>query len=324
MHWNFRPAKAEDLPACQRMLSDWARFTFDDEVRAALPHIWHELLTRKALTITIFEDLDLPLGRRLGGFNVGVFVADALTAEILAIPKPYLANRLYRSCLGKDPWPLGFPQIRQANSTTGVNLVLDYAFFTHDWRRLELFPLFAVVQDAFHFDFYGHHFRCILAEVFGEEARDYFLRWGFKTKGTPPGVGDGSCPFLMGLGKEEALSCAGSALASYFAAPAPKFYFRPSEQDLLRLALRNIGDQEAAEELGISVNTVKKCWQNIFQRVEDIDPAWFPGKTRDVARRGAKKRRHLLNYLAYHLEELRPRLRPCQRLDRAKPTKIPN
>ncbi|MCX8050186.1 MAG: hypothetical protein N3A55_11090 [Methylohalobius sp.] len=209
MHWNFRPAKAEDLPACQRMLSDWARFTFDDEVWAALPHIWHELLTRKALTITIFEDLDLPLGRRLGGFNVGVFVADALTAEILAIPKPYLANRLYRSCLGKDPWPLGFPQIRQANSTTGVNLVLDYAFFTHDWRRLELFPLFAVVQDAFHFDFYGHHFRCILAEVFGEEARDYFLRWGFKTKGTPPGVGDGSCPFLMGLGKEEALSCAG-------------------------------------------------------------------------------------------------------------------
>jgi DNA-binding NarL/FixJ family response regulator len=97
----------------------------------------------------------------------------------------------------------------------------------------------------------------------------------------------------------------GSALAFYFAAPSPKFYFRPSEQDLLRLALRHLSDHEAALELGVSLNTIKKRWQDIFRKVEENDPGLFPNKGLISNQRGGK-RRHLLAYLAHHLEELRP------------------
>lgn len=309
MRWSFRPAKVGDLPACQRMLASWAPFAFDDEILAALPNIWQQLLARKALVMTVFEDLDLPQNKRLGGFGLGVFIDHSVIAQILADPKPYLVNRIYQSCLGGDPWPLEFSKVRHANSASGVNLVVDVAFFTHDWLHLRLLPLFGIAQDAFHFDYYGYRFRCILEEVYGEKARDFLLAIGFKTYRAYPEARAGQCPFLMGLTREDALSRAGSSLAFYFAAPAPRFYFRPSQQELLRLALRNVCDQEASKELGVSINTIKRLWKDIFQHVEDIDPAWFPGKIRDLNRRGAEKRRHLLDYLAHHLEELRPWLK---------------
>lgn len=143
MQWSFRPAKIKDLPACWRILADWARFAYDEEVWVVLPEIWQALLARKALVMTVFEDLDLPLDRRLGGFGLGIFVADTTLAEVLARFRPYLVNRCLRSCFEGDPWPLEFDKIRQANSGTGVNLIVDCAFFTLDWRRLELLPLFA-------------------------------------------------------------------------------------------------------------------------------------------------------------------------------------
>lgn len=99
----------------------------------------------------------------------------------------------------------------------------------------------------------------------------------------------------------------------FFTAPPPRFHFRPSEQALLRLALRNLSDEEAHQELGVTLHTVKRLWKDIFQRVEDLVPGWLPSQGY-TGHRGAEKRRHLLDYLVHHLEELRPRLRPIKEL----------
>lgn len=305
MRLSFRPAKAQDLLRCQKMLAEWAPFIFEAEVLSELPKIWQELSARKSLNATIFEDLDLPLNRRLRGFSLGVFLAHARIEKILEKPKPYLANFIFASCLGSDPWPLGFSQLRQANATDGVNLFTVCVLFTLNWRSPDLLPIFALIQEAFRFEYYGYRLRLILQECFGEEACSFLLAQGLKLYRAHRGRKEDPQPFLMGLSRKEALACPGSALAFYFAAPSPKFYFRPSEQDLLRLALRHLSDQEAALELGVSLNTIKKRWQDIFRKVEENDPGLFPNKGLISNQRGGK-RRHFLAYLAHHLEELRP------------------
>lgn len=309
MRLNFRPARAADFPACCRMLGGFGRGYYDLEVLQALPGLWAELLAHGALSITVFEDEDLPSGQRLLGFGTGVFVADAFCVEMLADPKPYLANRVYRSCLEGRPLPLGYEEIRRANSQGGVNLLpLDFALAARDFLCRELFPLLAVVWEAFHFGFYGYRLRCILQEAFGEDWRNFLVAAGFHVYAGFGGLPEPR-PYLLGTCREDFWERAGSRYTFFFTAPPPHFYFRPSEQRLLVLALRNVSDREAAEELGISLYTVKELWRSIFQRVEDIDRRWFPGKHSDFGHRGTEKRRYLLNYLAHHLEELRPWLR---------------
>jgi hypothetical protein len=54
---------------------------------------------------------------------------------------------------------------------------------------------------------------------------------------------------------------------------------------------------------------VKKRWHAIYERVADVDEELLPPAIAygaRVASRGAERRRHLLNYLRQHLEELRP------------------
>jgi hypothetical protein len=66
------------------------------------------------------------------------------------------------------------------------------------------------------------------------------------------------------------------------------------------------GDEEVAEALGVSGDAVKKIWRRIYERVAAVDHDLVS----DVAEcstiiRGKEKRRRLVRYLRYHLEELR-------------------
>jgi hypothetical protein len=67
--------------------------------------------------------------------------------------------------------------------------------------------------------------------------------------------------------------------------------------------------EKLATSLSLSPWTVKKRWAVIYERVTDVDSELLPPPIACGARassRGAERRRHLLNYLRQHLEELRP------------------
>jgi hypothetical protein len=67
--------------------------------------------------------------------------------------------------------------------------------------------------------------------------------------------------------------------------------------------------QDLAALLFISPWTVKKRWRAIYDRVADVDSELLPSPVAGglgVTSRGAERRRHLLNYLQQHFEELRP------------------
>src|SRR4029434_3747884 len=78
---------------------------------------------------------------------------------------------------------------------------------------------------------------------------------------------------------------------------------------LLQRALMGETCENLAKSLSISRWTVKKRWHAIYDRVLDVDKELLPPPVAYGSRassRGAERRRHLLNYLRQHLEELRP------------------
>jgi DNA-binding NarL/FixJ family response regulator len=96
-------------------------------------------------------------------------------------------------------------------------------------------------------------------------------------------------------------------MSMFFNYTPPRICFTESEQSMLALALTGASDRELTELLHVSIDTVKKRWEKIFERVSAMDPDVLPqGPVNRHARRGPEKRRHLLRYLNSHLEELRP------------------
>lgn len=93
-------------------------------------------------------------------------------------------------------------------------------------------------------------------------------------------------------------------------ATQPMLQFSRAEQDMLLQAILGLTDVELAQELGISEETVRKRWRRIFERVrEHAHLRLFhqgPAAEPPTPGRGPEKRRRLLNYVASHLEELRP------------------
>ena len=97
------------------------------------------------------------------------------------------------------------------------------------------------------------------------------------------------------------------ALSFLFHVPSPQIGFSAAEQRLLLNALLNRSDSELAHCLGLSVDAVKQTWRRIYERLAGCVPNLFPIDERlPSERRGAEKRRHVLDYMRLHLEEIRP------------------
>ena len=123
---------------------------------------------------------------------------------------------------------------------------------------------------------------------------------------------------LYAVTRDEALAWQGSIVAPVFRYEQPCFAFTPVEQELLFWALTEMTDDELAEELGVALITVRKRWERIYDRVLFISPELFPaGAQTNAQKRGAEKKRRLLHYLRYHIEELRPVLPPRKRVRRS-------
>jgi len=95
--------------------------------------------------------------------------------------------------------------------------------------------------------------------------------------------------------------------AQLFFAPAPRIGFSTTERRVLERALLNQSDEAIARGLSTTEDAVKKTWRNIHERVDRNASYLLPERHRASAgARGQEKRRHLLEYLRVHLEELRP------------------
>jgi DNA-binding NarL/FixJ family response regulator len=89
----------------------------------------------------------------------------------------------------------------------------------------------------------------------------------------------------------------------------PMLNLRPLHRELLNRALVGETDEDLAESLGLSVAAIKSRWKAVYQHIEQQNPALLSAWSRNTyapAARARERRRHLLNYLREHIEELRP------------------
>jgi DNA-binding CsgD family transcriptional regulator len=113
-------------------------------------------------------------------------------------------------------------------------------------------------------------------------------------------------PFLWVASREEAKSDAHYGLALLFETYAPpRFALTLREQQVLSLALDGGTDTSVARTANVSKSAVKKIFRTIYAKVAR---AGIIDLRADDApeQRGAETRRHLLNYVREHPQELRP------------------
>lgn len=315
MSLSFRIARTADLSRCHALLSPWVPEIYSPEVWHALPSLWTRLCAERRLEIHVFEDSARPAERRIFCLVSGVFVAPEFAAGLLIEPRPFLADEIYRRELAGDSVILSSAAVARANSRGGVDAIgLDYAVEHLCWTDLAGLRMLPLVPESLRVWSGGYRLNSLHRELFEREMQFMARAAGMRRRGpsrSAPNARGASLrlrPALFGLTREEAMAAPGTATSLHFVCNEPTFDFTPAQQDLLRLALLGQADADAAAELDISISTVKKHWQAVFERVASIGPDWWPHESigSSDGKRGIEKRRHLLNYLRQHLEEIRP------------------
>jgi DNA-binding CsgD family transcriptional regulator len=316
MSLSFRIAQPADFSRCQALLSPLMPAVYSPEVWHALPRLWTQLCAEHRLEIHVFEDTARPADQRIFCLASGVFVVPDFAASLLTRPRPFLADEVYRRELAGDSIILSPAAAAHANARDGVDAIgLDYAVERLRWTDLAGLRVVTLIPESLRVWCGGYRLNSLHRELFEREmhfmARAAGLRRRRPLKSTSDAQGTSLRlrPALFGLTREEAMAAPGTATSMHFVYDEPAFDFTPAQKDLLRLALLGQSDAEAATALGVSPSTVKKHWQAVFERVASIGPSWMPQESigSPDGKRGVEKRRHLLNYLRRHLEEIRPR-----------------
>lgn len=318
MFFKYRPAHVHDLPECRHCLRD--SFAYDAAALNALSALWRDLICETAACTTVIEDTDRPPGHRIVWYCITVFITEEYCAHLRADAPPVVGLETLK-WLGQGRSPLlDHGQIRQANSSSGVVMLTLNSGTTAQIMRsaADMAMIGRKVADYMPWSVGSYRLNECLIEMYSPyehswaEGYGYFLRndyQGLLKTAPPPWLADGHRPRLYGATRREVEGQAGRSVVELFHYEPPRFFFSPLEQELLSCSLFGDTDEDLAEFLSVAPVTLKKRWSSIYDRVEAEMPEMLGGMAED-AKRGLEKKRHLLQYLQHHKEELRPVFRP--------------
>ena len=309
---------AEDIAACYTLHRS-LDLPYSGSSWRALPDMWRALLLEGTMKLSLVEDRTKPLGSRIVSFNAIIFATDEFCSEARSTLPPYLSVELAGKYLSGRLPVLNREQVARANARSGLNVLLCFEGWAYDGLSREQFLALREKQsEALRLAIAGNQVKEFLAAQIGEKNLQWMLDAGTRVrrdysdcfrKANVPKQESSQWPWLVGLTKEEAFAKPGSNIAGLFIYTPPRFHFNRSQQALLQHALMGGTTEKLADSLSLSPWTVKKRWRAIYERVADVDRELLaPSIACSVhaSSRGAERRRHLLNYLRQHLEELRP------------------
>ena len=308
----FRAMRAADVDGCVALIPGTTGI--EATPRSSLSTLWRELLREERLNGGVV--VDAPASDRVMAFGLTAFVDDAFMVDYLAAPRPWLTALLYGRVQSQRSLLLAPRDVRTANAAGHLNLVVLHFCLGVDIGTPEGQAVVAAAEAGFRLAHVGHRVRRVLQEGYTPLDRMMLGSAGLRLKSDYAGQLDGlpedRRPFLMGLFSEDAESrLLGTAAASLFQYNEPRFFFSLGEQRVLARAVLDDSDEEIARELGLSIAAVKKIWRRVYERVDDTDPDLsVANENKPGFTRGKEKRRNLIRYLRYHLEELRPTVRP--------------
>jgi hypothetical protein len=283
------------------------------ELRRQLPALWADLLTREILQMTVIEDLDRAHPDGIEAFGATVFLEDRFIDDVCVTPRPYFATEVYRRVLDNRSPLLSPARVRAANSTSGLNLaVLHFGLRQPALDRERSQRALQVGSAGFFFFHAGFRLNVLVQEVYGREQAAYMRAGGFRLVSDFAGQLTGgeadsdTQPHLFALDRQSVTPAAVSPLTFLFHRPDPRLGFTEAEQRVLVRALLNEPDLRIAQSLSVSIDTVKKTWRSIYARVAQHAPYLMPAAEGGGSGRALEKRRHVLDYVRTHLEEVRP------------------
>jgi DNA-binding CsgD family transcriptional regulator len=302
---------------------------------ADLRPAWLRLLSSNGFaSAVVFEDEVDGARPRMLAVGIAVFASDDFLRELKTPPFFWIGPEIARRVARGDSPLLSEKQIRKANSSGGLNLVVWHASLRmEDVKRVEVWTELMTA-------FLDEHRGFLLNEMVAQGEIPEHLEGMRATGGQLLRPADGCYgdfgaksvhdivrePHISGFTRQMAPGRLGSWLGSMFLYQPPRFGFSRSEQRLLAVALAGGTDEELSDELGVSLFTIKKMWRSVYRRVSALDPDLIPSDAQaggESSKRGRNKKQRLMAHLREHREELRPVSRKILEHSAAPPRRPP-
>ena len=315
MRLRRRPMTLRDAQPCAELI---AAHPLESErygqLVEQLPSVWKQSLRSGSLITAILEDTESG-EPSLQGFGVSAFVTDEFVHSCKMPSMRWIGPELVR-CLVRGESPvLGPKQIREANSSDGLNVASWTAILCpqneSDRAQVQVELMTAFMQEHSGFklkEIIGQQNERIMMEVVSNSGglfwdcpqQRYVEAHNFDVEEVL------QHPFILGATRETALQHL-SWTTTLFQYSPPRMHPKPTEQKLLQAAMKGSRDAELSRELGVSLSFVKKTWCSIYKRAfEKLPELNLDIATGSIPRRGKEKKQRVLSYLREHPEELRP------------------
>ena len=300
MYW--RPISEPDLAECLEIQPA----CMGDQIvgRASALRVWKGLLHDPSFLANVIESERPVAGHRIVACGMGVFVTKAFADSEIESPRPGLNSRIIAGVASGESPLLNRTQIAVGNAGEGVDFVNMYG----TWREgimntSQLSEVHALLGTSFVEHFAGYRFNRVLKEAVGPSSIALA-----RATGTYRIVAEfrKSESALAVATRESVLTAPYSVAAALYRYQAPELHLRPAEQSLLAAALAGKTDAELSEELGLSIEAIKKRWMSIFDRIDEFKPEILSRTGADSDGRGPQKRHRVVAYIRSHPEELRP------------------
>jgi hypothetical protein len=313
-----RPMQRKDVAECARIIA--AHPVIGPRYGSAISDLcpaWLRLLEWESKIARVIEEVD-GSHSTICFVGVSVFVRDDFVRELKTPPLFWFGPELARRIVRGDSPLLSDREVREANSSGGMNTVtwegcIRPGFESHTEVHRKLLGVFIEAHRGYLWK------EAISSQIESVER----LQWMLKTGGLlwdpkhsryieplekhPQEII--RKPHILGVTREIEQQRPGSWVGALFDYHPPQVGFSQGEQRLLLSALSGRTDEELSADLGTSASTVKNTWRSIYNRAVSRLPELFPehsGSDARISERGKEKKRHLLAYLREHPEELRP------------------
>jgi hypothetical protein len=249
----------------------------------------------------------------IAGIGLSAFAQSDRIDRHLQEPAPFLLSSLVLDDTGPSPL-LDRRAIARANARGGLDLVAHLMLGSWDLSSAHWRQAATLAHTAYVTDHSGYRINRALQEDWQRE-HDIYLATGYRLHTsiparTPSAISEPlHAPRNLYFADTAFISrqVPGTSLSFVLQWEPPRCHFTNAQQRLLAAASRGLTDDQLAQALDLSRNTIKTLWRSIYDRIRLNLPEFSElAETDNEQSRGKELRRSVLSYLQQHPEELRP------------------
>jgi DNA-binding CsgD family transcriptional regulator len=312
----FRQALVADIAPGLALLRRDQGLQAPETVWADLPVMLERALREERLAC--FQVFEATGGTtpEIAALRIAAFVNPHFADAFFEAPHPDLAARVWSLEREGRSVMLDRAGIALANARGDLRLaVLHWCVRHPNPLHPETARILSMVPAAWAASIGGFRFTDLVCyEVYGKVPATVMRTFGYRCHNDSPAwraresaAPEDKTPFAFYWRASDPPQGLSGIFGSTFAnAPRPRFRFSRAQQRLLSFALEGRSDRELAAALSISYDTVRQTWSGIFQRIDEADASLLAERQDSEGKRGAEKRRLVLEYVRQHMEEVRP------------------